>query len=120
MYQLDGLIEINLPAEPCNVNIDDIIQWCPPCRLLPNFPHQCIAQDHLPFMPHQIFQELKFPSCEFHDLATPRDLSRHKVDVEITGTEAKRISRTPATQHCSNSRQQFGKCEGLGKVIVGA
>src|SRR5205823_11298459 len=59
--QFDRMIRVDFSSKAGDVNVDHVIQRGTPGCLFPDFAPQCITQNDLPLMPHQVLQKLEFP-----------------------------------------------------------
>src|SRR6516164_9433674 len=118
--QLERFIEIDFPAEPGDMNIDNVVQRRSAGWLFPDFASQCITQYDLSLMAQQVLEQLELPRCQLDRAAAPRDSARNEIHVEIADTEPERIRWTPAADQRPNAGQQFREREGLDDIVVGA
>ena len=113
MNQLDRVVEIDLAAQPRDVDVDHVVERRRARGFLPDIARQRLARHDLPLIPQQILEQLEFADGELDRLAAPaitlrvtRSISRSPT--ASRGASATRPRRTSARMRASSSANANG------------
>ena len=122
MQQPRGEWAIELTAKAADLDVNHIRERRVSRSLMPNVARKHLAGGDTTLLFREINEQVEFPSCQFQsELATGRS-ARFQLKAQVAylkHCELQRGSHTRATaQQRADSREQFGKCEGLAQVVV--
>src|SRR5262245_61907698 len=113
MNQLDGVIDVDLPAKAGDLDVDDVVERNGVGGLLPDVPGERGARDDLPLVAEQELEQLELAGRQVHRAPAARDAPLHQIQLEIRVAQTHWIGRTPAAAQRADPGEELGEGEGL-------
>ena len=111
----------SLRAQVADVNVDDVVIAEP--LPAPHALEQPLAAERHPRLAREHVEQVELELRQLDRLAATTDLSRRRVDLEVTeATDRARLraARSRAAEHRPDARHQLARRERLGDVVIGA
>src|SRR5687768_3401778 len=103
MDQFRKRLRIDLAAESCDMDVNDIVERGSARCFLPDIPREGIAHHNLAFVTHQIFQQLELSSRQLYHSAAASHSSSHDIEIQIGHTKTKHVCSAAAPKQCADS-----------------
>jgi hypothetical protein len=116
--QLGAAVRVDLLPDPCDVDVDHVVEGRSAGRLLPDVAREHFAGDDRPVVAQQVLQQLVFTRRELDRLTSPGHGARGNIDFEIADTQPRRFHRPTPPHQRAQSGQQLGEGEGLDEIVV--
>src|SRR5262245_23897959 len=116
--RVEGVVE--LPTQPCDGDVDHVVEGCGPCRHLPNVPGQHLARYHPAGMAEQVLEDLELLRGQVQKLGSSRDAPSDEIHLDIVVLQLQHLIHPPAPKQSANTGEQFREGEGFDEVIIGA
>lgn len=110
---------IYLAPEPCDVNVDDVVDGRRSREFPPDIPRQGLTRHNLALMAHQLFQQVEFFDCQLDWLSAERHLPPRSVEDQSTRRYSRNLIGSAAPDECAHAGQQLVEGERLDEIIVG-
>ena len=113
------MVEVDLAAQPGDVDVDDVVEGGAAGRLAPHLARQRVARDDLAGVAGQVVQQVELLRGQLDGLPVARDPAGRPVDLERVDGQAVRVAHPSAAGDGAESGEQLGERERLHQVVVG-